>query len=50
MHANSADQVSRLFLELGYADLGQVVKDNPTLFIALHAPTVSLPVSPYILL
>jgi len=37
--------VKPVFLELEYADLVQVVKDNSALYIALHAPGVSLPPS-----
>ncbi|KAI0273123.1 thioredoxin-domain-containing protein [Russula aff. rugulosa BPL654] len=37
--------VKPVFLELDYPDLGQVVKDNSALYIALHAPGISLPPS-----
>ncbi|KAI0250506.1 thioredoxin-domain-containing protein [Lactifluus subvellereus] len=37
--------VKPVFLELQYADFEQVVKDNSALYIALHAPGVSLPAS-----
>jgi hypothetical protein len=40
-----ANRDNRVFLELRYTDFEQVVRDNSVLYIALHAPDVSFPVS-----
>jgi Thioredoxin-like domain len=42
---DDADRDNRVFLELRYTDFEQVARDNSVLYIALHAPGVSLPVS-----